>query len=160
VLWKKSMTVSENPSSLEQFRRTPPQYQQTFQTPLQNLPSFVQTILSVDRHIQGGCVTIDQVVFDLKHLVAILAKHSPPAQCGHALSLTVAGQHEVKALLEAAFSDWVDFLFVPTPDSYVMYADHDEYTTFYADTRSNLDRVAEALSAKGFAKVHGYVRHL
>jgi hypothetical protein len=31
----------------------------------------------------------------------------------------------------------------------VIYADHDEYTTFYANTRSNLNRVVEALVAQG-----------
>jgi len=154
------MAVSENPSSLEQFRRTPWQFQQTFQTPLKNLQPFIETILSAHEHIQGGCITIDQVVFDPKHLMAMLAKHSLPAQCGHDWSLRVAGQDEVEAILEAVLSDWVDFLFVPTPEPFVIYADHDEYMTFYAGTRSNLDRVVEALSAKGFAKVPSYERHL
>jgi hypothetical protein len=89
----------------------------------------------------------------------MLAKQSLPVQFVRGLSLAVIGKHEVTALLEAALSDWLDFLFVPTPEPFVIYADHDEYTTFYAGTRSNLDRVVEALSAKGFAKVPDYERH-
>jgi hypothetical protein len=92
--------------------------------------------------------------------MAMLAQHSLPVQCRHGWSVTVTSQHEIKALLEAALGDWVDFLFVPTPEPFVIYADHDEYTTFYADTKSNLDRIVEALSAEGFDMALGYERHL
>jgi hypothetical protein len=159
-LMEEEMTVSENPGFLEQFRRTPWQFQQTFQTPLQNLRPFVETILSANEQLQDGCVTIDQVVFEPKHLMAMLAKHSLPVECGHGWSLAVAGRYEVEAILEAALSDWVDFLFVPTPEPFVIYVDHDECTTFYAGTRSNLDRVVDVLSANGFAKVPGYKRQM
>jgi hypothetical protein len=66
----------------------------------------------------------------------------------------------VEELLHTAFSDWFDFLFVPTPKPFVIYADHDEYTTFYANTRSNLNRVVQALSAKGFEEIAEYKRQL
>lgn len=61
-------------------------------------------------------------------------------------------------MLEAALGDWVDFVFVPVPKPFVIYADHDEYTTFYANTKSNLNRVAQALIAAGFEKVLDYER--
>jgi hypothetical protein len=35
---------------------------------------------------------------------------------------------------------------------FVIYADHDEYATFYANTRSNLNRVADALFANGLKR--------
>jgi hypothetical protein len=41
-----------------------------------------------------------------------------------------------------------------------MFADHDEYTTFFAKTGSNLNRVVTALSAKGFREIRDYERHL
>jgi hypothetical protein len=153
------MKVFEDPSSLERFRRIPWQFQQTFHTPMQNLQPFARAILTANEQIQGGCITIDNIVFDLKHLATLLAKHSLPTQCGRNWSLTVTGQHEVETLLQAALSDWVDFIFVPTPELFVIYADHDEYTTFYADTKLNLSRVTEALSAKDFVIVKDYERH-
>jgi hypothetical protein len=52
---------------------------------------------------------------------------------------------------------WI-FSFVPAPKPFVIYADHHDYTTFYANTRSNLNRVADALLAQGFEEVSGYQR--
>ena len=76
------------------------------------------------------------------------------------MSVTAVGRQEVEELLHTTFADWFDFLFVPTPKPFVIYADHDEYTTFYANTRSNLNRVVEALSAQGFESVADYRRQL
>ena len=74
--------------------------------------------------------------------------------------MVATGPQEIEDLLHAALSDWLDFLFVPAPRPFVIYADHDEYTTFYANTRSNLNRVAEPLLARGFEEVSGYQRRL
>ncbi len=46
------------------------------------------------------------------------------------------------------------------PKTFVIYADHDEYTTFYANSRSNLNRVTESLLTQGFEEVSGYQRRL
>lgn len=154
------MTLSETPGSLKRFRRTSWSFQQTFQTPLKNLPVFVPTIVSALEPIQAGTVTIDEVVFEPKHLIALLDSYSLAGQLGRDWSLTAVGRQEVEALLEAALSDWVDFSFLPTPKPFVIYADHDEFTTFYANTKSNLNRVVGALSAKGFEKVLNYERVL
>ncbi len=89
------MTVSDNPIFLQQFREIPQQFQHTFQTPLQKLQPFVGSILSTHQQIQGGCVTIDQVVFEPKHLVLLLSKHSLPVQCGYGRSITAASLHEI-----------------------------------------------------------------
>jgi hypothetical protein len=152
------MTLSETPGSLKRFRRTAWRFQQTFQTPVQDLPLFVAAILSVHDSILAGCVTIDQVVFEPKHLNAVLARHSLPIQPRHDWSLAASGREEVAELLDAALSDWLDFIFVPTPKPFVIYADHDEYTTFYANRKSNLNPVVEALSTRGFKRAQGYER--
>ncbi len=154
------MTVSENPIALAQFRRTPWQFQQTFQTPLAALRPFVEAVVSAHEQVHGGCVTIDRVVFEPKHLIALLTAHSLRAELGSGWSLAGEGQHGAATLLEAALGDWVDFLFVPTPELFAIYADHDEYTTFYAHTSLNLNRIVGALSAKGYTKVSGHERHL
>lgn len=74
--------------------------------------------------------------------------------------MTAVGQQEVEDLLQAAFTDWFDFVFVPTPKPFVIYADHDEYTTFYANTRSNLNRVLTTMSAQGFDQIPEHTRQL
>jgi hypothetical protein len=63
-------------------------------------------------------------------------------------------------LLLAVFSDWVDFIFVPEPKSFGIYADHDEFTTFFAHTRSNLNRVVKPLAEGGFKMIPDYERRL
>jgi hypothetical protein len=154
------MKLSQIPGSLKRFRRTSWRFQQTFHTPLTTLKPFVGTIASALEPLSGGCVTIDQAVFEPKHLISLLTAHSLPAEYGQDWSLTAEGQPETEALLEAALGDWVDFLFVPAPKPFVIYADHDEYTTFYANTKSNLNRVAQALSANGFENIPDYERQL
>ena len=73
-------------------------------------------------------------------------------------SLTAVGPDNVQELLRTAFSDWLDFVFVPVLKLFVIYADHDEYATFYANTKSNLERIRLSLLAKGFEEVRIYER--
>ncbi len=154
------MKFSHTPGSLERIRRTPWKFQQTFLTPLKDLERFVSTIMSAHAPIEKGCVTIDQYVFEPKALKAFLVQHSISDEIGHDVSLEAVGQQRTEALLRSTLADWVDFFFVPTPKPFVIYADHDEYTTFYANTKSNLNRIVDALSDKGFEKVEGYERIL
>jgi hypothetical protein len=152
------MNVSDTPSALKQIRKTPWKFQQTYKTPLNNLQPFVAAIL-LTASPESACITIEQAVFEPKHWIDLLTRYSLPPRYGRGVSVTTAGQ-EVEELLYTAFADWFDFVFVPTPKPFVIYADHDEYTTFYANTRSNLNRVAAALSAQGFEEVAEYRRQL
>ena len=154
------MTLSQVPGSLKRFRKTPWRFQTTFQTPLKDLHRFAAAILSAHDSNSTGCVTIDQVVSEPKHFIALLAKHSLPPQYGRDWSVVANGRQEVAELLEAALGDWIDFIFVPAPKPFVIYADHDEYTTFYANTKSGLNVVVEPLSAGGFKQIPGYERAL
>ena len=133
------MKLSQLQGSLKRFRRTPWRFQQTFQTPLKNLKPFVATISSTLAPISSASVTIDQVVFEPKHLIGFLSEHRLPPQYGHEWCITAESHPVAEGLLEAVFADWVDFVFVPTPQPFVIYADHDGYTTFYANTKSNLN---------------------
>ena len=153
------MYVSDTPSALKQIRKSPWKFQQTFKTPLYNLQPFVAAILSAASP-ESACITIEQAVFEPKHWIALLTRYSLPPHYGKGVSVTAVGRREVEELLQTAFTDWFDFLFVPTPKPFVIYADHDEYTTFYANTRSNLNRVVEALSAQGFEEIAEYRRQL
>jgi hypothetical protein len=55
----------------------------------------------------------------------------------------------MELLLQAVLTDAVDFAFIPTPKPFVMYADHDDLVTLFANTKSNLNRVAQALYREG-----------
>jgi hypothetical protein len=149
------MNVSDNPSALKQIRKTPWKFQRTFKTPLNNLEPFVAAILST-ASFKTACITIEQAVFEPKHWIDLLTRYSLPPRYAKGVSVTATGQQELEDLLHTAFTDWFDFLLVPTPKPFVIYADHDEYTTFYANTRSNLNRFVEPLSAKGFEEVAEY----
>jgi len=127
---------------------------------LKNLRPFVTAVIDAHESIQEGCLTIDQVVFEPKKLNALLAKYSLPVQARRDWSMVASGREEAAELLEAALSDWVDFVFIPEPKPFAIYADHDEYVTFFASTKSNLNSVADPLSAQGFKSVQGYERKL
>ena len=155
----RDMTLFATSGSLKRLRRVPWRFQQTFLTPLRNLQPFVATIISGREQIQGATVTIDSVVFEPKHLNALLASQSLPPSLQRESAVEVTGHQHVGALLEAALGDWVDFWFIPTPKPFVIYADHDEYITFFANSKSNLNGVVEPLRKEGFEQVD-YERNL
>lgn len=153
------MIFSKTPGEIKRFRRSSWKFQETFLTPLKELERFTSIIITAHAPLEGASVTIDEVVFEPKTLNSLMTKHSISEALTHDVSLDVTGGEEVKVLLCSALSDWVDFLFVPTPKPFVIYADHDEYTTFYANTKGNLNRIVEALATEGFKKVE-YERNL
>jgi len=154
------MIITNTPGVLSKFGRTPWGFQTTFSTPLNNLDSFVSTILPDEEGFEKGSVTIDEIVFEPKTLNALLAANPAANELNRDWSIHAEGKVQVRELLQATLSDWIDFLFVPTPKPFVIYADHDEYTTFYANTKSNLNRVVQALLVKGFKQIPNYQREL
>jgi len=151
------MRLSETGEEAERFLRVPGKFQSTFLTPPTELPRFVATILSPFR-LDHANITIKQAVFEPQHLLRLLASHSIAAENCENLMVTAFGHNEIVALLEAAFGDWVDFLFTPAPRRFAIYADHDEYTTFLADSQSDLKLITAALEHGGFAGVPEYKR--
>jgi hypothetical protein len=154
------MIITNTPKTLELFRKTPMRYQHTFHTPLKDLERYVSTIINLNKSIEKGCVTIDKYVFEPKTINAYLSQHSITDEIMPGVSLEVVGRKEIEVLLCSVFSDWVDFMFVPTPKQFVIYADHDEYTTIYSDTKEGLQLVVDSLSSKGFKRIDGYERNL
>jgi len=67
----------------------------------------------------------------------------------------IASLDEAEGHLMAASSDPVDFLFAPEKKPFVLYADHNQFTT-----PSNLNGVVQALPSQGFREVSGYHREL
>jgi hypothetical protein len=152
------MIASRAPEVLDRFCKEPWEFQQTFLTPLQSLQSFVVTIVSSGEPLRDASVIIDEVVFEPRDLNAMLAKYSLPLRYDRGLCLTAAAPQEIEELLRVVFGEWIDFLFVPNPQFFAIYADHDEYTTFYAHDRANLERIANALSNRGFEAKLEYQR--
>jgi len=154
------MIAAHSPGVMKRFSRAPWRFQQTFETPLHDLDKFVSTIASAHGHILQASVTIDQVVFDPEHLNALISADASPIQLTRDFSITTDSPQEVELLLRGALSDWIDFFFVPTPKPFVIYADHDEFVTFYANTKSHLNQIVKPLASHGYKVIQNWEREL
>jgi hypothetical protein len=152
------MTTADGLEVLHQFHENPWEFQQTFETPLRDLPRFVARIVSAGGPLQGGSLIIDLVVFEPRNLIDMLVAYSIQPRYERGLCLTAAGQQEVEQLLRVVLSDWIDFLFLPAPQTFAIYADHDEFTTLYGHTRTDLERVAGPLPDGGFKVEPDFIR--
>lgn len=152
------MKLSDNPEALKRFRKTPWKFQETFHTPLEDLGNFVTTILTGCAELEAASMTIESAVFEPKHLISVLKNHALEPSYARGATLTTDNREEVPRLLTAALSDWMDFVFVPTPKPFVIYADHHKFITLYAHTRSNLNHVTQPLVQNGFSMVQNYRR--
>jgi hypothetical protein len=149
--------LSERPEIIRQFHAKPWPFQQTFKTPLKDLNRFVTTFLA-PFSLEKGAMSTDEVVFEPKHLLQLLANNSLSVQNQYHLTIQAEGQQAVADLLQAALGDSVDFVFVPSLEVLAIYADHDEYTTFYTRDDATVKNVASGLEKSGFELVLDYTR--
>jgi len=150
---------AENIGALKKFRNTVWKFQQTFQTPLNDLQTFTSIIVA-SGPLTAATIAIDIVVFEPKHLLDLEARYSIPTTYQPGTSLTAERTPEIQELLSAVLADSIDFVFIPDPKPFTIFADHDEFTTFYAQTRSNLNRVVNPLVEAGFKQIQNYRRQL
>jgi hypothetical protein len=122
--------LSERTEEIQRFRDDPWPFQQTFKTPRKDLTRFVSTLLATFS-LEKGTLSTDEVVFEPKDLLMLLTQNSVPVKDCYHLTIRADGEREIAELLRAALGDWVDFVFVSSPEVVAIYADHDEYTTFY-----------------------------
>jgi hypothetical protein len=155
------MRLFESPGALKRFRRKAWGFQRTFQTPLKELPPFVERVMSALPGIDGAVVVFERIVFEpTNDLISLYSKYSLPQKWhGDNVTIEARGAAEVRELLEAVLSESIDFLFVPTPEPFVIYADHDEYITFLAHRKAKLTGLVAALEKAKFRAVD-YVRRL
>ncbi len=113
------MMISEAPGSLKRFRRTAWKFQKTFKTPLKNLAA----IITASEKLQSSQVFVERIVFEAQHLTALLSRYSVTTELRDGLAITATDKEESQALLQAVLSDWVDFVFVPSPKPFAIYAD-------------------------------------
>jgi hypothetical protein len=142
------MRVFDSPGTIKRFRKTAWEFQQTFRTPLQALPSFVDAIMTALPRFESGIVVFDQVIFEPRYgLPKLYAKYGiAKAGEGQDVAIEADNAEEANDLLQAVLSEWIDFLFVPTPKPFVIYADHDEHATFFAHRKAGVTKVVEAMA--------------
>ena len=144
------------PRAIYQFRANPWPYQKTLVTPRKDLASFLsacwprsQLIMGSHRRIRS-CSNLTISWNSLK--ARELSIENYWTFCAEA-----SNKKDVAVLLDAVLNDWIDFVFVPSPTSFAVYADHDEFLTIYVPTSSGLDQVVARLELVGFV-FQDYVR--
>jgi hypothetical protein len=152
------MEIRQARGELQRIRRSVSALEQrTFQTPLGRLAEFVECLFASDPPSSAAAI-VEQCVFQPKHLEALLASHDLPLQLNPDRRIIAAEGVESSALLGALLADWLDFYFEPIPKRFVLYADHDEYTTLFAAKKGPLAQLAHRLTGKGFIEISGYLR--
>ncbi|HWY70031.1 MAG TPA: hypothetical protein VNX88_15275 [Terriglobales bacterium] len=149
--------IDRRTEEIQRFRAVPAAFQKTFKTPLKDLERFVSTFLA-PFELEKAVLSTDEVVFEPKTLIRALGSGSDQADDWYEFVVTAEGQKEISQLLVAALSDWIDFLFVPSPELFAIYADHDEFTTFYSNDHSRLTTLCSGLISSGFEAVPEYMR--
>jgi hypothetical protein len=105
------------------LREPPFPFQQTYVTPLTDLPRFVKAILAPFEFIEGE-VWMEQIVFEPKELIWYLRGRGVICNEGqlHKAVLNVDNKVEAAELLECVLGQWTDFAFIPSPKNFVIYA--------------------------------------
>jgi hypothetical protein len=115
-------------------------------TPLRNLNWFVAQILAALGQVDSAGLLARPVLSD-SHLQALRIKNHVREPLGQLPFHIADGNNETQELLVAAFSGCIDFTFFPLPKPFVVSADHDDYTSFFAMSKSNLNRVVGRLGS-------------
>jgi hypothetical protein len=149
--------LREADSEIERYRANPGSVQQTFVTPLKDLRRFLATVL-MPFPFERGFLATDQVVFEPLHLLDLLADHAILVEDPWRFRLVVEGKDSIAKLLDAVLRDCIDFLFVPVPTAFAIYADHDEYITLFAASETQLVAVTSKIERAGFEVVPRYLR--
>ena len=137
---------------------TPPfPFQQTYATPLDDLQHFIETLLD-PFEVSRASVWIETLVFNPKELVWYLRGsgiHSNEGELNNSL-LLAENRSEAATLLECILGQWADFAFLPTPREFVIYADHDEFTTVFTKSTEKLSSLRKHMKAEGFREVRDW----
>lgn len=153
-----SVTLGHVGDQVTRFKATPPRYEQTFLTPMNDLPRFVSTLLSPFTE-QEATVLIDTVVFVPYELLGYLAAEGfTPQEFLRDVQITASGEHTPPSLLEATLSESIDFLFLPVSGKFALYADHDEFTTLFSDDLSVIEAIQNTMSKADFEFIDSYKR--
>ena len=125
--------------------------QTTCITPLKRLPWYTAVLVEQLRPFDRALLVIDQVVFDVPPVLKKLRRHAGERRSvhdapGHAFENEVEA---FRAVLKAALSDWVDLRALFSPSDHALWADHDEYTTFFSESSGKIAEVRRVLGEAG-----------
>jgi hypothetical protein len=144
------------PVAIHQFRANPWPHQKTLVTPRKDMASFLSALLAAFP-VDHGVASTDQVVFEPDNFLELLKARELPIENYWTFCAEASNTEDVAALLDAMLNDWIDFVFLPSPTSFAIYADHDEYLTIYVPTSLGLDQLVTRLELFGFG-FEDYVR--
>lgn len=125
-------------------------------TPRKRMASFLSILLTIFP-ISQGVASTDQVVFEPDNVLELLKGRELPIENFWSFCVEVSETKDVEALLTAMLCDWIDFVFVPSPASFAIYADHDEYLTIYVPSPPGLDSLITRFEVEEFS-FEDYVR--
>lgn len=152
------MKTRIDPALLKKCLRTLPIHQKTFQTPLEELDRYVSTIVGSVPDLSYGELLIASYAFKPEKFNRTLSEFGFDETARAGLVIELESGSEIQDILKAAFTEWIDFVFTSKPKTIRLYADHDECSTFYGSSKSNLNKVVQRLQAAEFSEVTGYVR--
>lgn len=144
------------PEAIHRFRANPWPYQKTLETPRKNMATFLSALLAVFP-VDRGVASTDQVVFEPDDFLELLKARELSLENFWTFCAEASSSEDVAVLLDAMLNDWIDFMFVPSPARFAIYADHDEYLTVYVPTSSDLDQLVTRLGLVGFG-FNEYIR--
>jgi hypothetical protein len=144
------------PEAIHGFRANPWPYQRTLATPRKNMAGFLSALLAA-LPIDRGIASTDQVVFEPDSFLEVLKVRELAIENYWTFCAEASNPEDVAVLLDAMLNDSIDFVFVPLPESFAIYADHDEFLTLYVPTSTGLDQLVARLELVGF-RFEDYVR--
>jgi hypothetical protein len=135
----------------EHSRRREWKRQMTCETPLEHLPWYTARLVEQLLPFDQALLIIDKVVFDfppeLEDMRRAVGETRPVHQApGHLFQDDSEG---FRAALEAALSEWIDLRALFSPAKNALWADHDEYTTFFSESSGKVAEVRRVLSEGG-----------
>jgi hypothetical protein len=148
---------SSVPESVRRFKTSPWPYEKTLVTPRKDLVAYLSALLELFPTVQGD-VSTDEIVFEPDNLLKFLTARGISLDDYWSFCGSVSGAGDVQEMLAALLNDWIDFAFVPSSESFAIYADHDEFLTIYFSNEADLDRCFVHLRQRGFGFVEGYTR--
>jgi hypothetical protein len=140
------------------LRKEPFPFQQTYVTQMTELPRFVSTLLA-PFEVKEGALWIEVIVFEPKELIWYLRGRGFVCTEGQLNRAILQAENIVEAaeLLECVLGQWTDFAFIPSPKEFVIYADHDEYTTIFTASDETLNSLRSTMKLEGFKEVEGWI---
>ena len=139
------------------LREAPFPFQQTYVTFERDLHRFVHALLE-SFEFNDATIGIETFVFTPHELIACLSSFGILTEEGEEGALNGAVIHaanpsEATTLLECVMGEWIDFAFLPSPNTFAIYADHDNYTTVFTATPELLASVRSAMDKQKFEAV-------